>query len=78
MNCTISSSIASRITRMFSIGILTADRLFAIKYSLRYMIIFSKRQLKIVLIVSWLGLVSFAMLKSLRADIYIHAIIVMK
>ena len=77
LNWTLPIWISTRVILISIIFILTADRLLAIKYSLRYMVIISKRKLNMVLIVSWAsGLVIFSILKSLRSEIYVHFILV--
>ena len=70
--------ISARITLIFIIAIVTFDRLFAIKYSLRYLIIVSKRMVKLALSAIWLSwFVGFSVLKSMGTDIYFHVIIVL-
>ena len=54
INWIINLLLCSRVTVMLIIAILTFDRLIAIKYSLRYKIILSKRRVKAALIFSWL------------------------
>ena len=62
---------SSRITAALIIAILTFDRLIAIKYSLRYTIILSRRRLKVAFAVSWLScVVMFSILKPLTIKGY--------
>ena len=69
--------ISSRTTVIFIIAILTADRLIAIKCSLRYMIVFPKRKVRVTLIASWLSwVVSFSILVSLSRETYEHVLVV--
>ena len=64
--------ISTRITIIFIISILTADRLLAIKYYLRYTVTVSKRKVKLALIMIWISwIVGCTVLKSVRIDIYI-------
>ena len=73
MNWTLPLWISGRIALIMMIAMLTFDRLFAIKYSLRYTIIVSKRKVKIVLSAIWLlCIVSFSVLKALGMVAYSH------
>ena len=77
MNWSFPLVISSRTTVVLIISILTADRLIAIKYSLRYMTIASKRKVMVALIASWLPWVlGFSILASLRRETYEHALVI--
>ena len=68
---TVPLMISSRVPLNLIIAILTADRLMAVKYSLRYMAIVSKHKVKVALIASWLSwVVSFSVLVSMRKEPY--------
>ena len=64
--------ISSRIPFLFIIAMLTFDRLFSIKYSLRHRGVASKRRVNVALAISWLSwVVSFSIIKLLGKDIYL-------
>ena len=58
-------------SRVAVIAMLTFDRLFAIKYTLRYTILVSKRKVKVVLCAIWaLWVASFSILAPLRINTF--------
>ena len=64
--------ISSRITFLLIIAILTFDRLFSIKYSLKHRTVASRRRVNIALAISWLSwAVSFSIIKILSKEIYL-------
>ena len=66
---------SSRAMAFFLIAILTFNRLFAIKYKVRYTSIVSKRRVKVALIASWLSwVVSFSILLGKRSEALLHVL----
>ena len=64
--------ISSRITFLLMIAILTFDRLFSIKYSLRHRNVASKKRVNVALAMSWVSwVVSLSIISLLRKDIYL-------
>ena len=66
--------VSSRIIFLLIIAMLTFDRLFSIKYSLRHRNVASKRRINIALAVSWLSwAVGFSIIKLLTKRTYLSA-----
>ena len=67
--------VSTRITIIFVITMLTADRLLAIKYSLRYTVIVPKRLVKLALLAIWISWIAgCSIFKSLKIDTYLHVL----